>query len=214
MTSSARLVSPIWPDADLLLHVPIPGKPVPAGSKRGMAARFKNKEGKWRVATWFDKQGHQHAKVNVSDVNATKLKARAKVVEANVVETIASAGFLLPDPDVPLAVAAVFYKQRGDGHYRSGKFSKLLKPTAPAYPAKSPDTTKLWRALEDSLTGLLWQDDSRIVRQHIIEEFVHRWEEPWAAVSLWRLPETVADLPVERQEELMGVDEEQATLLT
>jgi hypothetical protein len=214
MNFPSPLVSPIWPDAELLLHVPIPGEAVPAGSKRGMAARFKNKAGKWRVVTWFDKQGHEHAKVNVADVNATKLKKRAKVVEANVIETVASTGFMIPDGDVPLAVSAVFYRQRGKGHYRSGKFDHLLKPDAPAYPAKSPDTTKLWRALEDSLTGLLWQDDSRIVRQNITEEFVHRWEEPWVAVILWRLPETVADLPAEHQELLAVAGKEQATLLS
>lgn len=200
-----------WPDSEHLLTATIPGEPVPAGSKRGTVARYKNEQKRWRISTWFDKQGHQHAKVNVSDVNSSKLKKRAKVVEAAVVEAIAAQGYMMPEKDVPLGVVLTIYRPRGKGHYRSGKYDRILKPTAPAFPATPPDTTKLWRALEDSLTDLLWHDDSRVVRQHVEEEFVHRWEEPRIEFQLFRLPETVADLAPELREELVA--EEQATLI-
>lgn len=207
----------IWPppDDDLLLEAVIPGAAVQAGSKRGTVARYKNEQKKWRISTWFDSQGHQHAKVNVSDVKDKELKKRAKVIEEHVVAAIADQGFFMPGPDVPLAVEVVFYRQRGKGHYRSGKFSRILKPDAPAFPATPPDTTKLWRGTEDALTELTWHDDSRVIRQLIYEDFVHLWEEPRTELKMWRLPETVSDLPREKREELTAeTDDDQATLLS
>lgn len=34
-------------------------------------------------------------------------------------------------------------------------------------PCRRPDLTKLWRAVEDALTGILWVDDAQIVHQTI-----------------------------------------------
>ena len=58
-----------------------------------------------------------------------------------------------------------FFLKRPKSHYRSGKFSHLLKPTAPGRPIAKPDTTKLVRAVEDALTGIVWKDDSQVVEQ-------------------------------------------------
>jgi crossover junction endodeoxyribonuclease RusA len=54
---------------------------------------------------------------------------------------------------------------RPKGHYGSGKNELTVKNSAPKYPDKKPDCTKLLRALEDALTGILWIDDSQVVRQ-------------------------------------------------
>jgi len=43
----------------------------------------------------------------------------------------------------------------------------MVKMSAPPYPDKKPDCTKLLRALEDSLTGIIWKDDCQIVEQHV-----------------------------------------------
>lgn len=206
-----------WPPERgvLLLEATVPGEQVPAGSKRGTAVRYKDKRGKWKVKVWRDKNGDEHAEVNVSDVNSTKLKHRAKEVEAAVVEAIAGGDFLLPDPDAPLAVEVVFNRCRKKNQYRTGRFERLLKPTAPAYPIAPPDCTKLWRGFEDSLTGLLWHDDSRVVQQLVHEDFVHRWEPPSSSLRLWRLPATVADLdPAMLEEVAAATGADQATLLT
>lgn len=204
----------IWPpaNADLLLEASVPGKQVPAGSKRGTAVRYKDSRGKWKVKTWRDKEGHEHAEVNVSDVNAKKLKPRAKEIEAAIVEAIAASGFLIPESDVPLVVEVVFYRARPKNQYRSGRFERVLRTDAPTKPISTPDATKLWRSFEDALTGLLWGDDSRVVTQLVDEEFVHWWEEPRTELKLWRLPATVADLDPESLEDAAGA--EQATLLT
>lgn len=60
----------------------------------------------------------------------------------------------------PLMVEIVFRLSRPGGHWgRSG-----LRRTAPAAPATKPDLDKLVRATLDALTGLVFDDDSRIVR--------------------------------------------------
>lgn len=206
-----------WPpeNGELLLEATVPGKQVPAGSKRGTAVRFKDSRGKWKVKTWRDKEGHEHAEVNVSDVNAKKLKPRGREIENAIVEAIAESGFLLPDPDAPLAVEVVFFRPRPKNQYRSGRFERILKPDAPAKPVSPPDATKLWRSFEDALTGLLWQDDSRVAPQLVDKQYVHWWEEPRTEITLWRLPATVADLdPDSLAEATEGTGEPQPSLLS
>lgn len=62
-----------------------------------------------------------------------------------------------------LELSIVFYRVRPAGHY--GK--RGLLPSAPAYPTTKPDTTKLLRAVEDALTGIVWRDDAQVVEQTI-----------------------------------------------
>jgi len=65
----------------------------------------------------------------------------------------------------PLMLHVQFWLQRPKSHYRTGKFSEMLKLGAPKWPTKKPDATKLLRAIEDALTGVLWVDDAQIVTQ-------------------------------------------------
>lgn len=60
----------------------------------------------------------------------------------------------------PLQVVATFYLPRPRGHY--GK--RGLLPSAPLYPAVTPDLDKMLRALLDALTGVLWLDDKQVVQ--------------------------------------------------
>lgn len=69
--------------------------------------------------------------------------------------------------DGPLGLEAVFYLPRPAGHF--GK--RGLRPSAPAYPTKRPDTTKLLRAVEDALTGVVWRDDAQVVVQTAVKVF-------------------------------------------
>jgi Holliday junction resolvase RusA-like endonuclease len=61
----------------------------------------------------------------------------------------------------PLRIAIVFRMARPAGHW-SKATGKLLR-SAPAYPATKPDGDKLDRLTWDALTGIVWDDDSRIV---------------------------------------------------
>lgn len=69
--------------------------------------------------------------------------------------------------DGPVALEAEFVVARPKGHYGSGKNAGKERPGAPLYPAVKPDATKLLRALEDALTGIVWRDDAQVVEQTV-----------------------------------------------
>ena len=62
-------------------------------------------------------------------------------------------------------------RPRPKGHFRSGRNAGQLKDDAPEYPTSKPDATKILRAVEDALTGVLWRDDSQIVRHQISKDY-------------------------------------------
>lgn len=67
----------------------------------------------------------------------------------------------------PLLLRLRFFLVRPKGH--SGK--KGLRQSAPQYPDVKPDALKLTRAVEDALTGVVWRDDSQIVREAISKDY-------------------------------------------
>lgn len=74
----------------------------------------------------------------------------------------------------PLKVIFAFVVPRPKGHFGSGRNAEKLLPWAPAFPTTRPDTTKLIRASEDALKGVLWGDDSQIVRQFGTKDYGSR----------------------------------------
>lgn len=96
-----------------------------------------------------------------SNVNRDKLKSW----DVNVREAaIAFLGRDRKQPlfvNVPLLVEIEFRLARPKGHW-SPKGG--LRTSAPAYPFVKPDGDKLQRATWDSLTGIVFDDDSRIVK--------------------------------------------------
>ena len=73
----------------------------------------------------------------------------------------------------PLIVTILFRMQRPSGHW--GK--KGLKPSAPQYPTVKPDIDKLARTTLDALTGIVFDDDSRIVSLVCTKVFAKPGEE-------------------------------------
>lgn len=65
----------------------------------------------------------------------------------------------------PLEVRFEFVISRPRGHYGTGRNAGKVRASAPVYPTVKPDTSKLVRAAEDSLTGIIYIDDAQIVRQ-------------------------------------------------
>lgn len=61
----------------------------------------------------------------------------------------------------PVFLDIVFVFTRPKYHYRA---NGALKPSAPKWHTKKPDTDKLVRAIGDALTGIVWKDDSQIAR--------------------------------------------------
>ena len=69
--------------------------------------------------------------------------------------------------DGALRLGVVFTVPRPKGHYGA----RGLRPSAPQYPTVRPDVTKLLRAVEDALTGIVWRDDSQVVWQVAWKEY-------------------------------------------
>jgi crossover junction endodeoxyribonuclease RusA len=61
----------------------------------------------------------------------------------------------------PLSLTVEFFRPRPQGHF--GK--RGLLPSAPVFPTTAPDTTKLVRAIEDAMQGVVYRNDSQIVSQ-------------------------------------------------
>jgi Holliday junction resolvase RusA-like endonuclease len=80
-------------------------------------------------------------------------------VHAKAVETMVGPPITLP---VRLSVRFTFMRPRS--HYRSGRFQHLVKPNAPPVMMSQPDLSKLIRAIEDALTGVVYRDDAQIVQ--------------------------------------------------
>jgi Holliday junction resolvase RusA-like endonuclease len=125
------------------------GVPQPGGSKSAFPLRHKDGSPVLR-------ENGSQATV-VSDANPRVKDWRVAVVAA---AREVYRGTLL---DGPLSLRVLFRFPRLKGHL--GK--RGLLPSAPPYPATKPDATKLLRALEDALTGILWRDDAQVVEQWV-----------------------------------------------
>jgi Holliday junction resolvase RusA-like endonuclease len=124
------------------------GRPQPAGSKRA----YRNPH-TGRIAV----------------VDASKgTKPWQQQIAGTALEACDGAPLLL---DGPVILDVRFYLSRPRGHFRTGRNAHLLRDSAPDYPATKPDTTKLLRAVEDALTGIVWTDDSRVVYQLASKHF-------------------------------------------
>jgi crossover junction endodeoxyribonuclease RusA len=124
----------------------VTGTPAPKGSSRAFTNRH---------------TGKASLVPGGSKVNRENLKSWDREVRTSALEALG------PRPSgpvfvkVPLAVSIEFRLARPGGHWHP---KKGLKTSAPVAPASKPDLDKLARSTLDSLTGLAFDDDSRIVR--------------------------------------------------
>lgn len=120
----------------------VPGVPRPAGSKRAFAHRTTGK-------------------IVVLDMSGKPGKTwRGKVAAAG------RKHFAGPLLDGPLELWLAFTIPRPKRHYRTGRFSEVLRPVCQReLPTGPADVTKLIRSVEDALTKVIWVDDSQIVKQ-------------------------------------------------
>lgn len=129
----------------ILCQFTVFGVPQPGGSKRVFPLKLKD----GRVIN------------RVVDDNPKVMDWRSAIVAA--IEPHAHDGLC----DGPLSLDVRFFLPRPKGHFGA----RGLRPSAPKWPTKKPDSTKLLRALEDALTGVLWRDDAQIVCQSVTKEF-------------------------------------------
>lgn len=121
----------------------VPGIPQPAGSKRA----FVNKH-TGRVSVVDAAKGSRSWKHDVATAAMDAMDGR-------------------PVLDGPLRLEITFLLPRPKGHYGA----KGVRPSAPSYPAVRPDLTKLVRAVEDALTGIVWRDDAQVVDQSAMKAY-------------------------------------------
>lgn len=131
------------------IRLEIYGKPAPKGSGRA-----------------FLRGGRAIMAPSGSDVNRANLRSWDQAVRFAANEAVRGASSP-PFVGQPLAVSITFRLARPAGHW--GK--KGLKPSAPAYHMTKPDKDKLERATLDSLTGIIFDDDSRIVRSVVSKDY-------------------------------------------
>lgn len=84
----------------------------------------------------------------------------------------------------PVKVILRFFQKRPGVHFRTGKFSDVLKDDAPAEPTNVPDVLKLARAVEDGMIGIVYKDDSCIVREVLSKQF---GKEDRVDIEIWTL---------------------------
>lgn len=145
------------------------GKPEPAGSKRAFAVR-KGGELTGRVAVMDDNpkgKGWQSA-VRWAAVDAMLHQPHDQEIHADDAATYN--GNPLPLHGA-LSLVVMFYVRRPKAHYGTGRNAEVLKPSAPKHPTSKPDTTKLIRAVEDAMTGLVYRDDAQIVEQYACKRY-------------------------------------------
>lgn len=143
----------------------VPGNPKPAGSKRGFVNR---KTGGVIITDACKKTKPWQADVKVMAYGAMKGE---------------------PLMDGPLELIVVFQQTRPKHHYRTGKNANILRDDAPKFPISAPDATKLVRAVEDGMTGVVWKDDALVVDQLVRK----RYGPPGALITV-RVKEVGRDL--------------------
>ena len=62
----------------------------------------------------------------------------------------------------PVNMWITFYMKRPKSHYRTGKFSNMLKKDAPLYHTSKPDIDNMIKFIMDCCTGILYKDDSQV----------------------------------------------------
>lgn len=68
----------------------------------------------------------------------------------------------------PLLLLLIFTRVRPKGHYGTGRNAGVLKDWAKDLrPTGKPDVLKLGRAIEDAMNGIVYNDDSQIVEEHL-----------------------------------------------
>lgn len=92
---------------------------------------------------------------------------KAKIWKEQVAREAARVMAGKPLLDGALVLEATFYRVRPKSHF-TGKGA--LRAGAPAHPTGIPDVLKLTRGLEDSMSGIVYRDDSQIVEHRMVRK--------------------------------------------
>lgn len=141
---------------DLVVEFAVYGAPEPRGSKSSMVIYVNRAK---KVPARRPDGGIVSVVVDTNDGPSKKWMELVDI----------AARTALPQPwapieDTALEVELTFFLERIEGHYGTGRNSRLVKDSARARPHVRPDTDKLGRGTLDALSGIVWKDDGQLVR--------------------------------------------------
>lgn len=151
----------------MTLRFTVVGKAQPAGSKRAVP-----NSRDWRTragVTWKVIDANPDAdrwKQTVATTARGALLAYARQTGESIVQ---------PMFDVPVEVSMIFRRARPESHVNT-KGEPNAEGLRHPFPDAKPDVLKLARAVEDALTGIVYADDARIVRELLVKEWGERDE--------------------------------------
>ena len=94
-----------------------------------------------------------------------------------------------------LGVDLTFRFQRPKSHWRTGRHSGKLKPSAPFFHTTKPDKDNLEKAFLDAVTKfgglppLIWPDDSQVCDGRTQKRYCEPGEDPGVEVAIYSLSE-------------------------
>jgi len=164
----------------------IPGRARPAGSK----GAFRHKHTGEIIVT----HANPATKEWMNTVKSFALEAAKRHVQENPKEKITAitpanrpcqmmirATGMKPTTEA-VCLKLVFLRDRPQAHYGTGRNAGVLKKSAPPHLIQTPDLTKLIRAVEDGLTGIIWKDDKQVIAQATIKRYCRGDEIPGVQV--------------------------------
>jgi hypothetical protein len=132
----------------------VPGKPATAGSKT--AVRMGSKLGVIEAGSNQSRARKRSWRGDLRDAAQTAVDARDGWGDAT----------------IAMHLVLVIVRPRPSTHLRSGRNAGTVKDWAVTLaPVQRPDATKILRAAEDAMQGILWADDSQITRQVIYKVY-------------------------------------------
>ena len=85
----------------------------------------------------------------------------------------------------PIQLDVEFVLKRPESHYT--RVGKQLTKSAPRHHVTKPDRTKLLRAVEDAMSGIVYHDDSQVVAGEPTKRYAARGGYPGVVVRVRRL---------------------------
>jgi crossover junction endodeoxyribonuclease RusA len=132
------------------------GVPTPKGSAKALrGVPF----GKPCPACHQSKRGHPRVFSDNSNLKGWEQAIRGASRASKNVEKIVG----------PVEIHLAFHMPRLKSHYRTGKYSHLLKDSAPFWHTTKPDIDKLERAVFDGLTNICYGDDATVAKNGAIK---------------------------------------------
>ena len=115
----------------------------------------------------------------------------------------------------PLSVQLDMYFQRPKSHYRSGKYSKLLKSSCPLYNITMPDIDNCAKFILDAMNHIFYDDDRQVcqlicnkhyIDRHLLAEKTPKCE-GYTIVKMIECPDMECDIDpsVEVEERLQNI---------